>query len=159
RLFREFAVTLSAAVLVSMVVSLTTTPMMCAKILRARREGPGNPFHRASERAFLWMHRRYDLTLTWVLRHARLTLAVAPATLALNIYLFYIIPKGFFPEQDGGRLMGALIADQDTSFQSLEKLLTEVVTVIKNDPAVDGVTAFGGGQSGTVNSARMFIGL
>src|SRR5262249_8431160 len=73
RLFREFAVTLSAAVLVSMVVSLTTTPMMCAKILRARREGPGNPFHRASERAFLWMHRRYDLTLTWVLRHARLT--------------------------------------------------------------------------------------
>ncbi len=116
-------------------------------------------FHRASERAFILMHRRYDVTLAWVLKHSRLTLAVALATLALNIYLFIIIPKGFFPEQDAGRLMGALIADQDTSFQSLEKLLTEVVTVIISDPAVDGVTAFGGGQSGAVNSARMFIGL
>jgi len=160
RLFREFALTLSAAVAVSMVVSLTTTPMMCAKILRAKPEGrPRNLFHRASERAFILMHRRYDVTLAWVLKHSRLTLAVALATLALNIYLFIIIPKGFFPEQDTGRLMGALIADQDTSFQSLEKLLTEVVTVIIKDPAVDGVTAFGGGQSGAVNSARMFIGL
>ena len=159
RLFREFAVTLSAAVLVSMVVSLTTTPMMCSKILRARREGTGHGFHRASEKAFLWLHRRYDVTLAWVLKHSRLTLAVALATLALNIYLFIIIPKGFFPEQDTGRLMGALIADQDTSFQSLHELLTEFVTNIIKDPAVESVTAFGGGQAGSVNSARMFIGL
>ncbi len=160
RLFREFAVTLSAAVVVSMVVSLTTTPMMCSKILRARREGfRHHGFHRASERAFLWMHRRYDVTLAWVLKHSRLTLAIALATLALNIYLFMIIPKGFFPEQDTGRLMGALIADQDTSFQSLHQLLTEFVTNIIKDPAVESVTAFGGGQAGSVNSARMFIGL
>ena len=159
RLFREFAITLSAAVLVSMVVSLTTTAMMCSKILRARREGASRGFHRASENAFLWMHRHYDVTLAWVLKHSRLTLTVALATLAVNIYLFIIIPKGFFPEQDTGRLMGALIADQDTSFQSLHKLLTEFVTSIVKDPAVETVTAFGGGQAGSVNSARMFIGL
>ena len=159
RLFREFAVTLSAAVLVSMVVSLTTTAMMCSKILRARREGTGHGFHRASENAFLWMHRRYDVTLAWVLKHSRLTLTVALATLAVNIYLFIIIPKGFFPEQDTGRLMGALIADQDTSFQSLHELLMEFVASIGKDPAVENVTAFGGGQAGSVNSARMFIGL
>ncbi|HZT32550.1 MAG TPA: efflux RND transporter permease subunit [Bryobacteraceae bacterium] len=159
RLFREFAVTLSAAVVVSMIVSLTTTPMMCAKILRPRREGPRHLFHRASERAFIWLHRRYDVTLAWVLRHSRLTLAVALGTLAFNIYLFYAIPKGFFPEQDTGRLMGALMVDQDTSFQSLERILTEFVKAIIKDPAVESVTAFGGGQAGSVNSARMFIGL
>ena len=158
RLFREFAVTLSAAVLVSMVVSLTTTPMMCAKILRPR-EGTHGAFHQFSERAFLALHRRYDVTLAWVLRHARLTLLVALGTLAFNIYLFTIIPKGFFPMQDTGRLMGALIADQDTSFQSLHKLLIEIVKVIDSDPDVDSVTAFGGGQAGSINSARMFIGL
>jgi multidrug efflux pump len=159
RLFREFAVTLSAAVLVSMVVSLTTTPMMCAKILRPKREDRGHAFHRASERGFIWLHRRYDVTLAWMLRHSRLTLSIALATLAFNIYLFYKIPKGFFPEQDTGRLMGALIVDQDTSFQSLEKILTEFVTAIGKDHAVESVTAFGGGQAGAVNSARMFIGL
>ncbi|HEY2106456.1 MAG TPA: efflux RND transporter permease subunit, partial [Candidatus Binataceae bacterium] len=105
------------------------------------------------------LHRRYDRSLAWVLRHSRLTLAVALGTLALNIYLFIIIPKGFFPQQDTGRLMGALIADQDTSFQSLQKLLTEVVKTLNTDKAVDSVTAFGGGQAGSVNSARMFIGL
>ena len=159
RLFREFAVTLSAAVIVSMLVSLTTTPMMCAKILRSRHEEPRDLFHRASERAFVLLHRRYDRSLAWVLRHSRLTLAVALATLAFNIYLFTIIPKGFFPTQDTGRLMGALLADQDTSFQSLHNLLTEVVKTINSDPAVDSVTAFGGGQAGSINSARMFIGL
>jgi multidrug efflux pump len=159
RLFREFAVTLSAAVVVSMLVSLTTTPMMCAKILRPRREERGHLFHRSSERAFIWLHRRYDVTLAWVLRHSRLTLAIALGTLAFNIYLFYVIPKGFFPEQDTARLMGALLVDQDTSFQSLERILTEFVKTIKTDPAVDSVTAFGGAQSGSINSARMFIGL
>ncbi len=159
RLFREFAVTLSAAVVVSMIVSLTTTPMMCAKILRPRLQAARHKSHRGSGRAFLWLHRRYDITLAWVLRHSRLTLAVALGTLAFNIYLFTIIPKGFFPEQDTGRLMGALIVDQDTSFQSLERILTEFVRTIKTDPAVTSVTAFGGGQAGSINSARMFIGL
>jgi multidrug efflux pump len=159
RLFREFAVTLSVAVLVSMVVSLTTTPMMCAKILRPRQPSTRHKSHHGSGRAFVWMHRRYDRALSWVLKHSRLTLAVALGTLAFNIYLFYVIPKGFFPEQDTGRLMGALIVDQDTSFQSLERILTEFVKTIKSDPAVDSVTAFGGGQAGSINSARMFIGL
>ncbi len=159
RLFREFAVTLSVAVMVSMVVSLTTTPMMCAKILRPRRQGNRDKSHQGSGRAFVWLHRRYDRALSWVLKHSRLTLAVALATLAVNIYLFYVIPKGFFPEQDTGRLMGALIVDQDTSFQSLKRILTEFVKAIKADPAVDSVTAFAGGQAGSINSARMFIGL
>ncbi|HKD69400.1 MAG TPA: multidrug efflux RND transporter permease subunit [Candidatus Binataceae bacterium] len=159
RLFREFAVTLSAAVIVSMLVSLTTTPMMCSKILRARGQTSRHQSHHGTGRAFLWLHRRYDVTLAWVLRHSRLTLAVALGTLAFNIYLFVAIPKGFFPEQDTGRLMGALLVDQDTSFQSLERILTEFVKVIKTDPAVTSVTAFGGSGAGSINSARMFIAL
>src|SRR6516225_1502048 len=124
RLFREFGVTLAVAILVSMVVSLTTTPMMCSKLLRPLRANPGDSAQgggqegRVENRVFELLLRGYDRSLSWVLHHPRTVLTVALATVALSTYLFVVIPKGFFPQQDNGRLMGALIADQDTSFQA-----------------------------------------
>jgi multidrug efflux pump len=159
RLFREFAVTLAAAVAVSMVVSLTTTPMMCAKLLRAQHNRPHGRFYRASENVFNAMLANYERSLKWVLRHPALILSVALATLALNVYLFKIIPKGFFPEQDTGRVMGAVFADQDTSFLAMHDRLVQVIKVIDKDPAVDNVLAFTGGDGGATNNARSFIAL
>ncbi len=160
RLFREFAVTLSAAIVVSMVVSLTTTPMMCARLLKSAHDQPHGRFSNAAERAFNAMHRRYESSLSWVLRHPRLTLGVFLATFAVNIYLFYIVPKGFFPQQDNGRLICAVQADQDTSFQAMRKRLTEYVNIVRKDPAVDHVIAFTGGNGGSgTNTARMYIAL
>jgi multidrug efflux pump len=159
RLFREFAVTLSSAILVSMIISLTTTPMMCAKLLsRQRREQHGR-WYMATERFFEKMLRGYESSLAWVLRHSRLTLLIALVTLATNIYLFTVIPKGFFPQQDTGRLMGAIQADQDTSFQAMQKRLSQFVEAVKTDPAVVTVIAFTGGNGGATNSSRMFITL
>ena len=165
RLFREFGVTLSVAILVSMVVSLTTTPMMCSKLLRPRRtvKGPrgqdGGLGGRSENRPFELLLRGYDRSLSWVLHHPRIVLTVALGTVALSIYLFIVIPKGFFPQQDNGRVMGALIADQDTSFQAMNRLLTEYVNHIKTDPAVEHVIGFAGGNAGASNTARMFITL
>ncbi len=159
RLFREFAVTLAAAVAVSMLVSLTTTPMMCAKLLRSQHDRPHGRFYRNSENVFNAMLLFYERTLKWVLGHPRLILSIALATLALNIYLFKIIPKGFFPEQDTGRVMGAVFADQDTSFQAMHDRVVQVVKVIDSDPAVDNVLAFTGGDGGATNNARSFIAL
>jgi multidrug efflux pump len=161
RLFREFAVTLSTAVAVSLVVSLTTTPMMCAKLLRPDQDEKHGRFYRVSERAFDRAHRGYATGLKWVLGHSRLTLGVALATLGLSVYLFTVIPKGFFPQQDTGRLMGAIQADQDTSFQAMRDRLTLFVNMIKADPAVEHVIGFAGGSggAGSTNSARMFIAL
>ncbi|MBV8771934.1 MAG: multidrug efflux RND transporter permease subunit [Deltaproteobacteria bacterium] len=165
RLFREFGVTLAVAILVSMIISLTTTPVMCSKLLStlpqafvdnredARRQ---DALH---NRMFEGLLRSYDRSLSWVLRHPRTTLTVALGTLALSIYLFVVIPKGFFPQQDNGRLMGALIADQDTSFQAMNRLLTQYVNSIKTDPAVQDVIGFAGGNAGATNTARMFITL
>jgi multidrug efflux pump len=159
RLFREFAVTLSTAVVVSMVVSLTTTPMMCAKLLRPEADEPHGKFYRSSQRIFDGALAGYSVGLSWVLRHSRLTLAIALATLGLSVYLFSVIPKGFFPQQDTGRLMGAIQADQDTSFQSMRDRLTQFVGIIKTDPSVDHVIGFAGGTAGSTNTARMFIAL
>jgi multidrug efflux pump len=159
RLFREFAVTLSTAVAVSMIVSLTSTPMMCARLLRPEADQPHGNFHRASQRIFDRALARYSTALSWVLGHSRLTLVIALATLGLSVWLFAIIPKGFFPQQDTGRLMGAIQADQDTSFQAMRDRLTQFVGVIKADPAVDHVIGFAGGNAGSTNSARMFIAL
>jgi multidrug efflux pump len=159
RLFREFAVTLSTAVAVSMVVSLTTTPMMCAKLLRPEWDERRGRFYRISQSAFDHALSGYAAALTWVLRHSRLTLGIALATLGLSVYLFAIIPKGFFPQQDTGRLMGAIQADQDTSFQAMRNRLTQFVGMIKADPAVDHVIGFAGGGAGGTNTARMFIAL
>ncbi len=163
RLFREFGVTLAVAILVSMVVSLTTTPMMCSKLLGQHPHGDApqhlGPVGPSRNALFERLLGAYQCSLSWVLHHPRITLAVALGTVALSIYLFIAIPKGFFPQQDNGRLMGALIADQDTSFQAMNRLLTEYVNGIRTDAAVEHVIGFAGSNAGASNTARMFITL
>jgi hydrophobe/amphiphile efflux-1 (HAE1) family protein len=163
RLFREFAVVLSSAVLVSLMLSLTTTPMMCATLLRPETERrPHGRIYRTSEAMFNWLHGHYESSLRWALRHARIMLWISLITLAVNIGLFLVAPKGFFPEQDIGRLNGNIQAAQDISFQAMEKKLLQVVTLIKQDPEVDyviGFTGGGGGGGSTTNTGRMFIAL
>jgi multidrug efflux pump len=160
RLFREFAMTLSAAIAISLLVSLTTTPMMCATLL-ARESSEHGRLYRASERAFEAMRRGYETSLAWVLRHPRGVLAVTLLTVALNGYLFWVIPKGFFPQQDTGRLQGAIQAAQDISFQAMQAKLTEIVDIVGHDPAVANVVGFtgsqGNGPSTATNTARLFI--
>jgi multidrug efflux pump len=156
RLFREFAVTLAVAIIVSMVVSLTATPMMCAHLLK-EHESHGW-LYRTSERGFNWVVKSYGRTLSTVLRYPAITLAVLLATIALNVYLYIYVPKGFFPQQDNGRMMGAIQADQDTSFQAMDKILREIINIVIADPAVDTVEGFTGGSWGSgMNTARMFI--
>jgi multidrug efflux pump len=161
RLFREFAVTLSAAILLSLVVSLTTTPMMCATLLKPQTTRSHGLLYKASERAFDWMHRRYEESLSWALHHQRFMLTLTLVTIVTNVFLFIIVPKGFFPQQDTGRLTGSIQAAQDISFQAMKEKLSAIVNIVKDDPAVDTVTAFtGGGRGGaTTNTARMFIAL
>ncbi len=162
RLFREFAVTLSVAIGVSMIVSLTTTPMMGAALLRAHDPNRHNVLYRASEWVFNAILRFYEITLAWVLRRQFLMILLTLATVALTIHLYVIIPKGFFPQQDTGRLMGNIIADQDTSSRTMRRLLAQFAQVASEDPASDTVIAFtgGGGRGGgSVNSGRMFIAL
>jgi multidrug efflux pump len=156
RLFREFAVTLSVAIGVSLVVSLTATPMMCATLLRAHSEEKHGRFYLASERGFAWILGRYERALGWVLRHQPLTLAVTLGTMAATIVLYAKVPKGFFPQQDTGRMMGQIVADQDTSFQAMQAKLGEFVKTMVQDPAVDSANGFLGG---TVNTGRMFVSL
>jgi len=161
RLFHEFAITLSAAVLVSLAVSLTTTPMMCARLLKAKSEpdGANKPgrLYLASERGFTWLHNKYEQGLDAALRHSRITLLSLFAIIGLNIYLYAIVPKGFFPSQDTGMIMGSIVADQSTSFQAMLPKLTAFVDVIRADPAVRSVTGFTGGSR--TNSGRVFIAL
>ena len=157
RLFREFAVTLSAAVLVSLVVSLTATPMMCARLLKPRGEERRGSLYRASERAFQRVLRGYEASLAWALRHGRFMMVLLAGTVALNVYLYIAIPKGFIPQQDTGRLVGWIRADQSISFQAMQKKLTDFVTIVRGDPAVQNVTAFTGGSQR--NSGTMFIEL
>ncbi len=156
RLFREFAVTLSVAIAVSLLVSLTATPMMCATLLRPHGEEKHGRLYRASERGFAWIMSHYERALAWVLRHQPLTLAVTLATMAATIVLYAKVPKGFFPQQDTGRIMGQIVADQDTSFQAMQVKLRQFVETIMQDPAVASANGFLGG---TVNTGRMFIGL
>ena len=161
RLFREFAVTLSTAILLSMVLSLTTTPMMCATLLRQGKGETHGAAFRASERVFLWMHHTYEGTLGWGLRHPRFMLSLTVLTLVVSIGLFFYIPKGFFPEQDIGRLTGSIQAAQDISFQAMKKKLSEVSDIIRKDPDVTDVVVFtgGGGGGSTTNIGRMFVSL
>ena len=158
RLFREFAVTLSVAIGVSMVISLTTTPMMCATLLRARDEATHGRFYRWSESFFDWVLGRYEASLRVVLRHPRFTLLVWVATVALTVYLYVLVPKGFFPQQDVGRLSGNIRADQSTSYQAMDGLLKRFVQAVGEDPAVENVIAFCGGNGGS-NTGRMFVAL
>jgi multidrug efflux pump len=157
RLFREFAVTLSVAIAVSLVVSLTATPMMCARLLRPQSKVSHGRLYRASEKAFDTILHLYERSLGWVLKHQRLTILVTLGTMAATIYLYAKIPKGFFPQQDAGRLTGTIQADQDTSFQAMQKKLAQFVDTVMRDPDVESANGFLGG--GTVNAGRMFISL
>jgi multidrug efflux pump len=155
RLFREFAVTLSVAIAVSMVISLTATPMMCAYLLK--EQASHGWMYRTSERAFAWVVEAYGRTLSVALRFRAVTLAVLLATIGLNVYLFMRVPKGFFPQQDTGRIQGTIQGDQDMSFQAMDQSLRQMVDIIDADPAIDTVNGFTGG--GTSNTARLFISL
>jgi len=157
RLFREFAVTLSVAIAVSLIVSLTTTPMMCARFLKPEGRRQHGRLYSASERAFQWILRRYEAGLAWVLAHQRLTLALTLITVCVNAYLYVAVPKGFFPDQDTGRLTGSIQAAQNTSFQAMRGKVSQFAGIVMADPAVDAVVAFTGG--GGTNTARMFIAL
>jgi multidrug efflux pump len=157
RLFREFAVTLSVAIAVSLMVSLTVTPTMCAKFLRTgEKEKKHNLFYRASERVFDGALSLYTHSLRWVLRHQPLTLAVTIFVAGLSVFLYIKVPKGFFPQQDTGRIMGAVMAEQDTSFQSMSNKMRQYVEIVKKDPAVDTVVGFAGGGS-PLNQGRFFM--
>jgi multidrug efflux pump len=162
RVFREFAVTLSIAILVSLVVSLTTTPMMCAHVLQEKPPKQGR-FLAALERGFNAMREFYGRSLKEALAHPRLVLCVLFATIVLNVYLFSIIPKGFFPQQDTGTVNAFLRGDQASSFQSMAQKLRDAVAIVQSDPAVAHVVGFAGGGSGgpggAGNTARMFIDL
>ncbi|MGZ4811255.1 MAG: multidrug efflux RND transporter permease subunit [Terriglobales bacterium] len=157
RLFREFAVVLSMAIAVSLVVSLTTTPMLCAKFLKPVSEVKHGRLYRMSEGAFNWMHSTYAGGLRWVLRYSALMLVIMLGTMALAVYLYIIVPKGFFPQQDTGRLMGSIQASQDISFVSLRQKQQQFSDIVLSDPEVDTVGAFTGG--GARNTARFFIQL
>ncbi len=143
RLFREFSVVLVVSIIVSMIVSLTTTPMMCAHLLRGHEEHGW--LYRITERGFNWMVRVYGRTLDTVLLHPTITLLVLAATIGLNIYLYITVPKGFFPQQDAGRMTGSMIADQDSSYQTMQQNLLQVLRIIQSDPAVATATGNTGG--------------
>jgi multidrug efflux pump len=159
RLFREFTVTLSIAILVSLVISLTTTPMLCALFLKTdQARGPeGRPS------LFERVRIGYGHTLTWALRHSLLVLAIFIATVGLNVYLFYAAPRGFFPQQDTGRIIGSLQADQSISFQSMSVKLKQMIDIVRADPAVDTVVGFTGVGSGggfsQINTGTVFVSL
>jgi multidrug efflux pump len=156
RLFREFAVTLSVAVAVSLVISLTTTPMLCARFLRARRRN--GDVTGSNERAFDRLHARYDRTLSWALRHSGVTLTILALVVALNWYLIAAVPKGFFPQQDNGIVGGTIQAAQGTSFQAMRQIVADVVRRLRQDGDVDTVVAVVGG-SASANQARLFVTL
>ena len=158
RLFREFAMVLSVAILISLVLSLTTTPMMCALLLRAPKPRPEGARRRTGERIFQAALALYGKSLGSALSHPRIMLGLTAASLIGSVWLYVIIPKGFFPEQDTGRIMAFIQASPDSSFQSMEKRLKAAEDVIKDDPDVVSVAGFTGGGGGT-NTARMFVTL
>jgi multidrug efflux pump len=161
RLFREFAITLAVTILVSAVVSLTLTPMMCAKLLRHHTNADQTWFYRKSEDAFNWVIARYASTLRWVLRHQTLTLTVMTATIAATVFLFFIVPKGFFPLQDTGVILGVSQAPPTVSFADMRDRQKELAKIILQDPAVESLSSFIGidGINTTMNSGRIQINL
>jgi multidrug efflux pump len=160
RLFREFTLTLSLAILVSLAISLTTTPMMCALFLRPR------PAERERERRRSFFERvlgAYEHSLVWALQHRRLVLLIFFGAIALNVFLFYVVPKGFFPQQDTGRLVGTLQADQSVSFQLMTQKLRQMMAIVQQDPAVEHVVGYtgvgSGGGFGQINTGSVFVSL
>jgi multidrug efflux pump len=159
RLFREFTMTLSLAIMISLVISLTTTPMMCALFLRA-------PLPRETPRRRGLFDRAlagYEHSLTWALRHSRVVLAIFFGAIALNVVLFYVVPKGFFPDEDTGRLIGSLHADQSVSFQLMTQKLRQMMAIVQADPAVEHVVGYtgvgSGGGFGQINTGSVFVSL
>ena len=157
RLFREFAVTLSVAIIVSLCVSLTTTPMMCAHFLKSEKGKKHGKFYIGSERVFQWSVETYARGLRWVLRHQPFMLVLTAATICLSVYLYIVIPKGFFPQQDTGLISGNVLGEQDTSFPVMQQQLKEYMDVVMHDPAVKEIAANTGG--GAENTGRMNIEL
>jgi multidrug efflux pump len=158
RLFREFAVTLSTAILVSMIVSLTTTPMMCAYLLRSERAEKHGRIYMANEKFFDWVLKLYRGSLHWALDHPALILVVLFVTIALNVVLIIKIPKGFFPVEDTGAISGSVRGPQDSSFPAMDNSIRQIGGVIKNDPAVANVIAFTGG-GGATNTGSLYVAL
>jgi multidrug efflux pump len=159
KLFREFAVTLSVAIAVSLLVSLTTTPMLCAHFLKSRDESRHGRIYLLFESGFNWLHNEYAGGLRWVLRHQVLMLCVVISTVALNVFLFMIVPKGFFPQQDTGRMSGQTVAAQDISFPAMRAKQRELAQMVLDDPSIASVTAFAGGGRNSNNMGFMFVGL
>ncbi|HET7343702.1 MAG TPA: multidrug efflux RND transporter permease subunit [Methylomirabilota bacterium] len=159
RLFREFAVTLTLAILVSLLISLSLTPMMCSQFLKSAHESRHGRFYRVTERGFTALLAFYERTLRWALRHEWLTLLVLLATIVLNVYLFVTVRKGFFPQQDTGRLIGNVQAEQDISSPAMREKMADFVNTVKNDPAVTDVVGFTGGLFNTTNTGRVFVSL
>jgi multidrug efflux pump len=159
RLFREFAVVLSTAILVSLVISLTTTAMMCSRLLRSQRERQHGRAYNISERIFNSVLGAYERSLSAVLRHPLITLIVLIITIGVNIYLFSIVPKGFFPQQDNGTVSGGIRGAQDASYRAMQESTLQFVNIIKNDPAVANVIAFTGGNNGAANSGFIYMAL
>ncbi len=160
RFFREFALTLSIAIFISLVISLTTTPMLCALLLRTKS---GEEAQKPARRTFFdRLLGGYERSLIWALRHRLLVLLILAATIALNVELFRIVPKGFFPQQDTGRLVGVLRGDQSVSFQAMSQKLTQMIAIVRKDPAIDNVIGFTGAGSGggaAVNTASIYVNL
>src|SRR6202012_2090474 len=163
RLFREFAMTITIAIVISLVVSLTTTPMMCAVVLRSERGEQHGCIYRLSERVFDLMQSGYRWTLAIALRHPRLVMLILAATLFLNFHLYGVVPKGFVPQQDTGLLIGSIQADQHTSFQLMRQKLMQFIDIVKHDPAVDTAVGFTGGSGpgpgNATNTGTVFASL
>ncbi|HML18422.1 MAG TPA: efflux RND transporter permease subunit [Bryobacteraceae bacterium] len=163
RLFREFAITLSVAIVLSLTISLTMTPMMCARLSGHDPNQKHNIFYRLSGGFVEALRAGYSRSLGWVLRHQPLVLAVTIVTVGLTVYLYIIVPKGFFPQQDVGRMSGSILADQATSFQAMRERVAEINRIVLSDPAVDNLNAYvggsGGGGGGSINAGRMNVTL
>ena len=158
RLFREFAVTLSTAIVVSLIISLTATPMMCSRLLRSGKEKPHGKIYSLSERGFAWLLEHYRSSLQVVLRHPAITIIILFLTIIANIALFIIVPKGFFPLQDNGTIQGGILGDMDASYQSMQQVTVRFARIATNDPAVAGVIAFTGG-GGPANTGFIYMAL
>ncbi|MCU1319228.1 MAG: acriflavin resistance protein [Edaphobacter sp.] len=162
RLFREFAVTLSAAIMVSLVVSLTTTPMLSAKFIQPHGTKKRGRFYRWGEQALARLTAEYERGLKWVLGHQGLVLTITILTFVLNVYLYILVPKGFFPQQDTGRIGGQIRGQQDVSFDAMKPKVQQMATIVQSDPGVQNVMAFvggGGPGGGGSNSGNMFVSL
>jgi multidrug efflux pump len=162
RLFREFAVTLSAAIMVSLVVSLTTTPMLSAKFIEPHDKRKHGRIYRWGEQGLAWLTEEYEQGLKWVLQHQGLVLTITVLTFVLNVYLFILVPKGFFPQQDTGRIGGQIRGQQDVSFDAMQPKVAQLAAIVQQDPGVENVMSFvggGGPGGGGSNSGNMFVSL